>query len=123
MKGRIGVPVSNFSAGLGIRPALMRALSPSAPLVRRELRVFHGKNPVQNPFDQPGDDVILEIRRLHEQASLPARKILAHLTDLGHDRSLGWIYQTIRYHNRSHLVPALGASPYLTESLPCAISA
>ena len=123
MSGRIGAPMSVCSAGLGIRPALLHALTPNASPARRELRIFNGKHPVMRPLPQPGDDVILEVRRLHEQACLPARKILVHLTALGHDRAIGWIYQTLRYYNRSHLVPTLGATTYLTESTPCQISA
>lgn len=119
MSGGTGTPGSLCATSLGIRPSLARALSPGTPLVRRALRSFHGKHPVTRPLERPGDDVILEVRRLHEQAGLPTRQILAHLAGLGYDKTLSWVYQTSQYHNRGHLVPSLGAAPYLTESLPC----
>lgn len=97
----------------GLREA-MRASEPPAP--RRAVRAFHGRHAVIRPQELPQDQLILEVRRLYEQACLPPMAIHTHITELGHQRSLGWVRQTCQYQNRSHLVPALNAAPYLTPT-------
>ena len=107
-----------------IRPTLVEALTPAplpmAPTGRRALRQFNGKHPVVRPATGPQDALIMEVRRLHEQALLPAHQIIAHLAELGHSVTPAWVRQTLNYYNRSHLVPALGSDSYLdhpSESL------
>ena len=83
---------------------------------QRTVRTFHGAHPVRNPGSADGDAIILEIRRLHEQCNMPARAIHASLQHRGINRTYGWVYQTVNYHNRAHLTPAEGAISYLQES-------
>ena len=102
-----------------IRHGLREAMRTSeVPVARRPDRVFHGRHAVIRPQELPQDKLILEVRRLYEQACLPPTAIHAHITTLGHERSLGWVRQTCQYQNRSHLVPTPGAAPYLPSPTP-----
>lgn len=94
----------------GLREALRASEPPAAPRVER---TFHGRHAVTRPQQLPQDDLILEVRRLYEQVCLPPIAIHTYITDLGHVRTLGWVRQTTQYHNRSHLVPAPNAAPYI----------
>lgn len=105
----------------GIRSLLRHSLAQSFEPVKREPapdRIARGpKARVQgnHPKQVHSDEVVLEVRRLHEVEGLSAAKIIAmfaavHGIDLG-SSVRGWLdYQT-----RSHLVPTRGRhEPYLT---------
>lgn len=109
---KIGTQTATFRAFPAIRQSLMDAWV-TAPKVRRELRQFHGKRAVKAPVDPRDDLLILEIRRLREQTNIKLRDIHIIVTQLGFHRTQNWVSQTTQYHNRSHLVPAEGAEPYL----------
>jgi hypothetical protein len=109
----IGTRCSTVGAFPWIRPGLAAVLAPATPKPRRALRQFNGKNAVSRPATGIDDALILEIRRLYEQIGLPPLKIHALITELGYDKTLGWVRQTTQFYNRSHLVPTLGAASYL----------
>lgn len=109
----IGAACSRISVLPWLRPGLVQALTSVTPTPRRALRQFHGKHAVTRPANDHQDALILEIRRLHEQVLLGARQIHTLLATAGYDKSYSWVRQTCIYHNRSHLVPALGAASYL----------
>lgn len=116
---RIGTSCQTMYAMPSLRQGLVTALQVNdPPRPRREPRQFHGKHEVVKPATQDGDALILEVRRLYEQALLPPRKIRALLLELGHDKTSSWVRATCNYHNRSHLIPTDGAASYLAGRPP-----
>lgn len=101
-----------------IMPKINVAWSPDPAPARPHVteRQFHGKRPVRPPKDPREDLLILEVRRLREQCNILLADIHIIVIRLGFNKSLSWIRGTTRYHNRSHLVPAPNAEPYLKES-------
>lgn len=109
---KIGAPTTLFRALPVIRQSLLDSWV-TEPKARREQRQFHSKRPVRPPADPREDLLILEIRRLREQTNTNLRDIHIIVTQLGFVRTPSWVATTIKYYNRSHLVPAEGAEPYL----------
>lgn len=70
-----------------------------------------GAPPVREP-----DEVILEVRRLAEQIGLPPSQIRARLLAIGISIGINRISQIRDYCTRAHLVPAPGASTYLSKT-------
>jgi len=110
---RLGTQGQSYSImpRLRVRASIVDIAAPCVP--RRPLRDFNGKQearPSKNPLE---DRLILEIRRLSEQCNKKLAEIHTITAQLGFAKTKSWVHQTIQYHNRSHLVPALGAEPYL----------
>lgn len=70
-----------------------------------------GAPPVREP-----DAVILEVRRLAEQLGMPPGQIRTHLLAHGVSITINRISQIRNYSTRAHLVPAPGATTYLTKT-------
>lgn len=85
------------------------------PPARRPVRQFNGKHAVIARPSAVPDALILEIRRLHEQEERNSADIHALITRLGHVATKDWVYKCTQYYNRAHLVPTLGAPPYLKD--------
>lgn len=111
---RTGVPSSISRTFLYIRPSLLAALQHDAPCKPARLpRVFNGMQ-VARPERRPGEDqLILEIRRLHEQENKKLLAIQEIVQNLGFVKTKSWVRQVVNYYSRAHLVPAAGAPPYL----------
>lgn len=107
---RLGTPGRSFSLLPRLR---VRASVGGAPTPRKPLRAFNGKQEARPAKSPREDQLILEIRRLFEQCNKRLSEIHTITAQLGFVKTKGWVHQTIQYHNRSHLVPALGAAPYL----------
>lgn len=99
-----------------IRQSLVAAIQGAdygKPPVRRPLRLFNGKQPVQDRSNAANDAMVLEVRRLHEQAGMTPVRITSHLASLGYSKTYSWVSSTCNYYNRSHLLPAANAASYL----------
>lgn len=72
-----------------------------------------GSSPPKGP-----DELILEIRRLHEQSGMQPVQIAKHLEAFGFDVPANRVRNICEYTTRAHLVPLQGASPYITKAAP-----
>lgn len=117
--GRAGSGSSRVDSLPAVRKSLRHALGQPAPLKRLAARVFSGpKESRHHGAVKHDDEVVLEVRRLHEQAHLPPTKILAHLVELGVDINLGDVKRYADYRSRALLIPAENATPYIDRIGP-----
>lgn len=81
-------------------------------------RAKKAPKPHPRPDAKGPDEMVLEIRRLHEQVGMTPTQIRAHIAALDFALSVDRISNLVNYTTRSHLVPAPGALPYITKAAP-----
>lgn len=70
------------------------------------------------PAIKEPDELLLEVRRLREQAGFSIGQIREHARHLGFELSADRAYSICNYTTRAHLIPAAGAPPYLEKAAP-----
>ena len=104
---------NNLPLRPGLVSAVLKSLAPE-PKKKFEPRAFSGPRPFKTgQATKHADEVILEVRRLHEQEGMHPNKIRERLLELGRDIDLAWIKSCTKYVQRSYLVPAENSQPYL----------
>lgn len=94
-----------------------KVLGAPAPRAERKPRVFNGTHPVRLwTKAKHTDAVMLEVRRLKEQAQMMPRDIVTHLAALDITATREDVIRICSYATRGHLVPDEGAAPYLTKA-------
>lgn len=117
MSGRIGMSGFTASARLPIRRGLVECISRSntVPLKRTDIKPTAGASRSNNAGSgaKHPDEVVLEVRRLHEQHGVKKAEIVKMLSSKGVLITERDVYRYINYQTRGVLVPAQSAAPYL----------
>lgn len=95
---------------VGIRPSLINAVLGADYATQRVRPKGSKRKTASSTFE---DNVVLEVRRLREQADVKPKQIIETLRAAGHVVTRAQVYAWLQYHTRAHLVPKPGAEPYI----------
>ena len=96
-------------SGLALRPSLVKALWQPTP------RQTKPQPRSTAPHSKYPDELVLEVRRLHETENMSCAKITQHINSLGYTVLISWVRGITDYVNRPKLEPEKGRrESYLT---------